>query len=1578
MKNEINRQAILLRKMAEKILDGRPNRLGFNLSPIETLKLIHELEVHQIELEMQNDELGLRNEMINKEKIVSQSATTKYSNLYDHAPTGYFVLTHEGEIIDLNLNAAKKLGIDQTQFQKKRFGLFVSEDTRPKFNDFIERIYENRSTESCQVVLTSKTNVTIHVHISGVLYEEKGLCFLSVIDITARIEQERHREITHKILQLLNEPGNMHETVHRVLCELKRFTGYDAIGLRLKDGDDFPYFDQIGFPTEFLITENTLLEYDRTGKLCRDNEGHPNLACTCGLVLSGKAEPLNPLMTEGGSWWVNDSTPLVDLPEHLDARFRPRNLCIYQGYSSIVLIPIRHNSTIIGLIQFNDLQKNRFTRTIVEHLEEIASHIGAAMLRKQAEDKLFKNEELLRTITENAPDRIIQLDRSGTIVYINRGMYGRQEQECIGKNFCDWTLPEYHSIMNESLNLVFEEATGQQYQSQETDQQGGTHWIQTSLSPIKIKDQVGNVILVSRDVTSTIKAEETIRENDRRHRAIVETAMDGFCVVDKEGRLTEVNESCARMSGYTMNELQGMQISDFEVTDKEINLAARVRDIIVTGESRFESQHLRRDGSLLHIEISVQYQGNHGGQFIAFLHDITARKQAEEKLRQSEERYKSLFQGNYSVMLLINPENGEIRDANPAACKFYGWSRSELCVKNISEINTLPPDEIGLNMHKSLAEKQNHYLFSHRLASGELRDVEVYSGPIGIHESTLLYTIIHDITEQKKAEEALLMSEQRLDAVFNGVTESIMMLDLEGNILMGNQTAADRWGLLLEELPGKNAFELSPPDIRNKRRGQIQDMISTGSFVRFEDKRMGAIYDLTFYPVQENSGEINQFVAFIRDVTEQKEAEEALRISEEKFRNLVWGMQAGILLFTPGFEVILSNPKAFELLGINESQLQKVPFFYQDMKVIHDDGSAFLQEDQPVAQVIATGKTVRDCIMGVVNSSTGVLNWLLVQAEPQLGKDGKLQQVICTFIDISELKKKDDELKKLNQTLAALSKSSQAMVHSMDETEYLGQVCNIVREDCGYSMVWIGFSEENEAKNIKPVANAGFEDGYLETIRLSWGDNEFGRGPTGQAIRTGQTSICTNMLTDPTFMPWREDALKRGYSSSISIPLLNSGIAFGAITIYSRKLDPFTEDEVKLLNELANDLAYGITAIRLRKAHQEAQKLLSTSYEKLEEVVKLRTRELEVKNEQLNAEIKIRIQQEQHLKSAEEKYRTVADFTYNMETWIDTHGKYIYVSPSSKIVTGYPAEEFMNDPELLVKIAHPDDATLVRHHFDEKNKGHVSNCSLDFRIITFDGEVRWVGHTCQKVFNVKGKWIGQRGSNRDITTQKNEKLILIESKKHLQALTHRMDVVAEEERIRISREIHDELGHLLTALKYDMEGLKNTSGLTIEMVKSELSALNSMVDSLIDSVRKIATELRPGILDHLGIFPAIEWKIKQFRMRNKISCEYQIEEMNLEFNKDETTIIYRILQEIFTNISRHSKAKNLWVSIYKSEGYFIMKVRDDGVGFVYNASLQTGSLGLLGMNERAMSIGGEIDIVSTPWLGTTVTFSLKK
>ncbi|MFH1702465.1 MAG: GAF domain-containing protein [Nitrospirota bacterium] len=187
------------------------------------------------------------------------------------------------------------------------------------------------------------------------------------------------------------------------------------------------------------------------------------------------------------------------------------------------------------------------------------------------------------------------------------------------------------------------------------------------------------------------------------------------------------------------------------------------------------------------------------------------------------------------------------------------------------------------------------------------------------------------------------------------------------------------------------------------------------------------------------------------------------------------------------------------------------------------------------------------------------------------------------------------ELKKINRALKTLSDCNQALVRITEESQLLNEICSIIVEIGGYRMAWVGFAEQDETKTVCPVANAGYEEGYLETLKITWEDTERGRGPVGTAIRTGELYVVRDILTDSSYAPWRVEASKRGYASVIALPLSAKGQTFGALAVYSSEPDAFDVEEANLLTELADDLAYGIMALRTSAERKRADEALRKS-----------------------------------------------------------------------------------------------------------------------------------------------------------------------------------------------------------------------------------------------------------------------------------------------------------------------------------------------------------------------------------------------
>jgi len=354
-----------------------------------------------------------------------------------------------------------------------------------------------------------------------------------------------------------------------------------------------------------------------------------------------------------------------------------------------------------------------------------------------------------------------------------------------------------------------------------------------------------------------------------------------------------------------------------------------------------------------------------------------------------------------------------------------------------------------------------------------------------------------------------------------------------------------------------------------------------------EGKRVLSIH-LDVAPGYENSlGKI--LVSFV-DFTDRKRMEEALKESEKQLRRqaelleyapvLVRDLQDQIIMWDKGMEELYGY-RHDEALGMISHDLLKTVF--------------------PLSRAATAEALNRDGYwFGELRHyrNDGRQVWVNSLQILHRNRQGKPDAIIEINNDITLLKKREAELHKLNRTLKALGNSRQAMLHATDEVPYLQEICRIIQEDCGHAMIWIGYAMNDDTKSVIPVTYAGFEKGYLETLHITWHDTERGRGPTGTAIRTGEPAGCNNMLTDPNFKPWRNEALKRGYASSIVLPLKDDKRTFGAISIYAREPEAFSDEEVALLSQLAVDVSYGIMNIRLRLKNIETEEAIRQSEEK--------------------------------------------------------------------------------------------------------------------------------------------------------------------------------------------------------------------------------------------------------------------------------------------------------------------------------------------------------------------------------------------
>jgi PAS domain S-box-containing protein len=353
---------------------------------------------------------------------------------------------------------------------------------------------------------------------------------------------------------------------------------------------------------------------------------------------------------------------------------------------------------------------------------------------------------------------------------------------------------------------------------------------------------------------------------------------------------------------------------------------------------------------------------------------------------------------------------------------------------------------------------------------------------------------------------------------------------------------------------------------------------------------------------------------------------------------------------------------------------------------------------------------------------------------------------------------------------------------------------------------------------------------------------------------------------------------------------------------------------------------------------------------------------------------------ENGLVETKERFRIMSDFTQDWEYWISPKKEFVYISPSCEAISGYRAEEFYGDADLISNIVHPDDQKAWQNHeaifFHSGQPG-----SLDLRILTRSGRVRWIHHLCQPVYDRSGKWLGRRASNRDISDRKivdieREKMIYqLRSAREIRLLLLRRLMEAEEnERRVIARELHDEVGQALTALKINLQMVQRRQNNNLELAESI-----SLVEHTLEQVRKISRNLPPTVLEDLGLAPALRWLLEKQGGAAGLSTSFVSTLVEARYAPDIEIACFRVAQEALTNIMRHSQAHQVKLELFEKENELHLTIQDDGCGFdVEMAYVQAGqgsSLGLIGMRERVSLTGGHMEIESNQGQGTTIRVS---
>lgn len=1232
---------------------------------------------------------------------------------------------------------------------------------------------------------------------------------------------------------------------------------------------------------------------------------------------------------------------------------------------------------------------------------------------KKTARKLSESQEQLELVFNNVKDyAIFTTDIDGNVLSWNQGaelINGYKRDEIMGKRVTVFYPADSVKSGEPMKNLDSAKQHGRfETKGWRVKKDGTLFWADIVITALY--DQTHSLkgfAKITRDITEQRNKQEDIAHLSR----LVEQTSDAIFSTDTLFHINTWNKAAEKLYGYSEEEAVGQELGALvksRLTDE--NRKKAVDALIEDGSYHNETEYRHKNGETIFVLASVTSIRNEHGVLTGYVgvhRDISERKKLEDQLIRFNEALED------KVRLKTAEITGIFERISDGFVAFdKNWCYTYINKKAGDLIKRKPETMIGKNVwdefpaavgsatfeifNAAFRDQQNQSNTDYYAPLDLWQENHVYPSPEGIS------VFIKDITDKKKAEEKINASNERVQVIADATNDAIWDWDLRNHSIWWNKNFYTYFGYTKEEsTPVSSRYNGIHPEDRARVTAGLNHALETfqpywQDEYRFLKADGTDVFVLDRGNIMYNKkNEPYRMVGAMVDLTSIRKAEEKIISNEKRFRALLRNSTDGLTLVGEDGSVVDISPSGSQILGYSYDEL--IGTARADL--IHID-------DRPV--VMKAFDTIKKDPGGILlmeyrhKMLDNSYKWLECSYNNLLNEPF-VNAIVLNYRDVTERKAAAEKIRTNQQMLARAEEigefgsweynaisdkimwsDSMYQIHGIDKNQPISfdlfyqhlyppdiaKVKNVfrsLREKEQRLKEEYRFRKDNgEIRFAHTTIDAIFENGKLcKTMGVV---QDITERKKAESVLLQSQARYRKAQSQGQLGHWELDVKTQAVFLSDEIyNIYNLGgnyLANGFHTLFSSihpdDQDYFASEMAAVMKGEKNmDIVHRI--VRKDGKVQYVHEIAELEKDSSGQPLRLIGMAQDITQQKLADE---------NLRRSEHKYRLL--FENNpMPMWMSSIPELniLDVNEAALRQYGYSREEFLRLNSMDLRSAEDLETGLK----EADKTPALSGTSMQWRHQKKDGSIIYVEiFNYQIIYEGMPVWLGL---SIDITEKTKAEAMLKKSYEEIRQLASRLQDIREEERASMAREIHDELGQQLTGLKMDISWLARRKDVDEIQREHKIKEILLFIDGTVNTVRKLSAELRPSILDDLGLVEALEWWSSEFEKRSGISCNFQPPEQSLEVPSRLAIGLFRIYQESLTNVARHANAKTVFSKLEAANNQLILEITDDGKGFDTSTIGHKKTLGLLGMKERTLMMGGTYEITSEPGNGTTVTIA---